>query len=331
MKNRLRRDGTSHDTTPLGDTPIPDNTGPVMNKRSVDKTLQIRNVRPQIRAKELPLYYGKNIKEHQNWTLDARNTFLFSPDDFPREQDKVIYAMQYLAGEPKETWFQNKTRDYSTVTWEGFAKFLLDIIEDPVNRQLHIAQMYTDAVQLPNQSVHAFDSYLGTLEAQLPPYSEDHMRTHFFTKLRPDIRAALTMYQDLPTTQSNLVALAARLESNLRKGNAAKPKANPSSNAHAGSKSGLSTKSAEDKDHKPAEGKAKGKRDSKKGGKQSKTPPSGDKSHITCFNCDQKGHYSPECPLPKKDSNPNKTPVAAVSTSKNSRAPGDTPCCRSSN
>ena len=102
MKNRLRRDGTSHDTTPLGDTPIPDNTGPVMNKRSVDKTLQIRNVRPQIRAKELPLYYGKNIKEHQNWTLDARNTFLFSPDDFPREQDKVIYAMQYLAGEPKE-------------------------------------------------------------------------------------------------------------------------------------------------------------------------------------------------------------------------------------
>ncbi|KAA6415523.1 MAG: hypothetical protein FRX48_00238 [Lasallia pustulata] len=98
----LQEDGTSHDTTPLGDTPIPDNTGLVMNKRSVDKTLQICNVQPQIRAKELPLYYGKNIKEHQNWTLDARNTFLFSPDEFPREQDKMIYSMQYLAGEPKE-------------------------------------------------------------------------------------------------------------------------------------------------------------------------------------------------------------------------------------
>ena len=86
------------------------------------------------------------------------------------------------------------------------------------------------------------------------------MRIHFFTKLRPNIRAALTMYQDLPTTRSNLVALAAPLESNLRKGNAAKPKVvHPSSNAHAGLKSSPSTKSAEDKDHKPTEGKGKDK------------------------------------------------------------------------
>lgn len=147
-----------------------------------------------IRAKKLPLYYSKNIKEHQNWTLNARNMFLFSSDDFPHEQNKVIYIMQYLTGEPKEIWFWDKTQNYFTVTWDGFSKFLLDIIEDSVNHQLHIAQMYTDTVQLLNQSVHTFDSYLSTLKAQLLLYSEDHMWTHFFIKLRLNVWAVLTMY-----------------------------------------------------------------------------------------------------------------------------------------
>ena len=94
--------------------------------------------------------------------------------------------------------------------------YLLNLVEDPVNRQLHNAQAYTEAVQKSGQSVHAFAAYLSTLEAQLPPYNEEHLVMHLFTKLRPEIRKALSNYQDLPNKRDSLVALAARLENNLR-------------------------------------------------------------------------------------------------------------------
>ena len=63
-----------------------------------------------------------------------------------------------------------------------------------MNRELSAAQKYSDARQDPDQSVHSFNTYLATLEAQMPAYAEAHKATHFFTKLRPELRAALTNY-----------------------------------------------------------------------------------------------------------------------------------------
>ena len=62
-------------------------------------------------------------------------------------------------------------------------KFLLDIIQDPVNCHLHNAQSYMDAKQNSMQSIHSFNIYLAELEAQLTSYTEAQLVTHFFTKL----------------------------------------------------------------------------------------------------------------------------------------------------
>jgi hypothetical protein len=78
-------------------------------------------------------------------------------------------------------------------------------------------QRFQDAAQLLNQSVHAFAIYLETLEADLPPYNNEHRRQHIFTKLKPKIRSAITNYQDIPETYAGLISLAARLEENLRR------------------------------------------------------------------------------------------------------------------
>ena len=79
-------------------------------------------------------------------------------------------------------------------------KFLLNIIQDPVNRHLHNAQSYMDVKQNSMQSIHSFNIYLAELEAQLAPYTEAQLVTHFFTKLQLELCKALTNYQDLPTT-----------------------------------------------------------------------------------------------------------------------------------
>ncbi len=109
--------------------------------------------------------------------------------------------MQYLKGDAKEFWYNYK-RDHpiSNQTWEEFKTFLLNLIEDPMNRTLDIAQLMADAEQRQNQTVRQFDTYLSSLEAQLPPYSEEHQRMNLFTKLRPNLRLAIMNVQQVPTT-----------------------------------------------------------------------------------------------------------------------------------
>ncbi len=59
--------------------------------------------------------------------------------------------------------------------------------QDLVNRQLHNAQLYSNTRLNPDQSVQSFDAYLSGIEAQIPPFSEEHRRIKFFTKLRLDL------------------------------------------------------------------------------------------------------------------------------------------------
>lgn len=124
--------------------------------------------------------------------------------------------MQLLDGEPAETWARHEEEiGQDVTTWNEFAKFLLDKIQDPINRSMTMSQRYQDAVQKPGQSVQSFASHLEDLEAMLTPYTEEHRRHHLLMKLRPDIRMAITNYQDIPSTRIGLIALASRLEENL--------------------------------------------------------------------------------------------------------------------
>ena len=92
--------------------------------------------------------------------------------------------MQSLKGDPKEQWHNDRVRaPVIASSWEYFTNFLLDKVEDPVNRQLDINQEFTDAKQQPSQSVAAFDAYLTSLEAQLPPFTESQRTSAFMTQL----------------------------------------------------------------------------------------------------------------------------------------------------
>lgn len=108
-----------------------------------------------------------------------------------------------------------RASDRNLLTWGHFKAFLLNLIQDPVNRELETAQQYADATQAPSQSVQSFAAYINSLEAQLSIiYNEDQRRIQFFTKLRPEIRTAITNYEDMPKTRDGLISLASRLEKN---------------------------------------------------------------------------------------------------------------------
>ena len=272
-----------------------------------------RNLRP----KDLKIFHAKSTREHRNWVRDAEEQFRLTPQNFITDEDKILWCNQFLGDDPKEQYHNEKAKDLNEVsTWATYVSFLLNLIEDPVNRELDLAQAYADASQRPSQSVREFDAYLNSLEAQMLPYSEEQRTSHFFTKLRPEIRAAVTDVQTVPTKRNELVSLATRLENNRRRRNPDKGKGNHSSSQgnHKSGKSGGS--GSHTNTNQPDAGQATASRNKNQKGSKSKRqrdPKSTEEflKTIQCHKCKQMGHYANKCPNPGVD-DANSVPVGSV-------------------
>jgi len=72
--------------------------------------------------------------------------------------------------------------------------YLLNLVKNFVNCQLHNAQAYTEATQKSDQTVYTFTAYLSTLKAQLSLYNKDQLVMHFFIKLHSELKKTLFNY-----------------------------------------------------------------------------------------------------------------------------------------
>ena len=121
-------------------------------------------------------------QEHLKWVHDADVTFALTLWNFYDNEEKILWAMQSLKGNPKEQWHNEHARvPVIANLWEYFTNFLLNKIENPVNQQLDINQEFTDAKQQPSKSVAAFDAYLTSLKAQLPLFTESQRTSALMT------------------------------------------------------------------------------------------------------------------------------------------------------
>ena len=73
----------------------------VSSKRSAGEELRGSNEK-RLRPERLPQYRGKNLKEYQNFIRSAETTFRLTPNSFRTDDNKILFTMQYLEGEPKD-------------------------------------------------------------------------------------------------------------------------------------------------------------------------------------------------------------------------------------
>ena len=55
-----------------------------------DEALVASGLRKSPRPKDLPVYHGKNIREHQKWVRAATTAFRLGPEWFPTEYRKIV-------------------------------------------------------------------------------------------------------------------------------------------------------------------------------------------------------------------------------------------------
>jgi hypothetical protein len=267
-------------------------------RRSSSDSDAPRSVKRSAKLKDPTPYSGASLKQYRNFVRDCELASKNAPAYFPSEEDLVTWAMQYLEGDVKETWWAQYERMQDAeepISWNHFTTYILDTQIDPVNRGLDAVILYNKAAQRPGQTTRAFATYLETLESQLPFESEAARVQILFAKLRFELQTAITNAGNVPLTREGLITVATTKEKNLKRSaqgdRPERPGRLPTEKKQvdvvvrneAGSPSGRRSNASSDL-HKG----------------------------LKCYNCQEMGHISPNCTKPRKERNSNRTPVNNV-------------------
>ena len=299
--------------------PPPSSSGSISHTRGSKRTRSASSDEEEdrglsIRPAKLSEYHGKTIREHRDWMEECDTVFRQAHRYFKTDKDRILYAMLALRGSPRQLWgsYEKVHRlEQEHHTWEFFSGFLIDLIQNPMNRQIRTSQEIQDAYQRNNQSARRFDQYLKNLEDQLPPMDEFHQGSIFLTKLRPNLRKAVLMTIPVPQKRSELVDLADRLEDvdadKPMKDDSRPPRGREAEGAQLGNRGrrdrSTATGGGPTRDSLPP----RSRRDA--GGTQANR---NDKADITCYNCGERGHIRPNCTKPA--ANDQRVPVGSVTT-----------------
>lgn len=105
--------------------------------------------------------------------------------------------MQYFTNNFKNSLFNFKNGNFNhDYIFQMYMKFLLNFINDLINKQLNYVQTFNKTRQLNNQSIRKFEIYLTNLKIHLMSYNKKQQITHLFTKLRFNLRDVVTNYQN---------------------------------------------------------------------------------------------------------------------------------------
>ena len=86
----------------------------------------------------LSLYYEKTVQEHLDFYCSAETMFLFTLKNYSTNEAKILYTMQFLISKSHNIWYHHyATISLKNKSWKYFTQYLLDIVENLMNCQLH--------------------------------------------------------------------------------------------------------------------------------------------------------------------------------------------------
>ncbi len=239
----------------------------------------------------LKKYHDKIIRKHKEWIRDVEISFWNTSWHFESDEKKILYCMIYLKSESKKLWFDHKeTMSAAQQTWFNFIDFLLNLIENSMNRDINVTQQYVNASQRSDQMIRMFAAHLSILKHQLSLYSDEHKWAHLFIKLRSELRVIITNVQSISITWDALIDLVAWLKTNLRKEHVLLLKQSQDEDLHNWDRINKKTHLKRKKSYWST------RLDSlSKTSLHTSSHYSKNLFNITCYTCNQKNHYFTDC------------------------------------
>ena len=200
--------------------------------------------------------------------------------------------------------------------FKNFKQFLLDLVEDLMNCQLHHVQLHQNAKQGFQQNIQAFTLYLKNLEAHISFMTEKHCYSILFTKLWFKLKVVLINFQTLPDTFESLIVLDAKLKQNQWQ-----LFSSITLTKCSWLKNGVKRANTEQQSKKPKSKKVSAPDQHKK------WTDNKSKKSVICYQCNKKDHYKLQCLKLTREQlkNTNQAPVRKVHVKEKDQCPQKSP------
>ncbi|KAB2099711.1 hypothetical protein AG0111_0g12049 [Alternaria gaisen] len=248
------------------------------------------------------VFKKKDRAEYNRWERDCEGYFKRSPLAFRTDQQKVDFGTMYIS-EPLKTLWKAHCTEKSLVlrwfpTWLGLKMVMLDSLGTPGERKQMAYEQLQRARQLQNQSPTELLDYLRPLWEELgTEYSPQLQLLSYMTALRPEIKEDI---EKLPISMRNhLWQVEEQANIVYRRMHHKKHPKDPGPTSKEQKRQhgqpGPDGALREPRKPKPAKLAQSGQPKRKQFGSEPRT------KKVTCYNCGEPGHMSPDCKNPKKE------------------------------
>jgi hypothetical protein len=253
------------------------------------------------KTRELPIYKGKTIKEHQIFFYQAELKWREDMDlTWITDAEKVTHCASSFEGTARDVWKRREQMiGVNNTSWEDFKTFMKDAIADPGNRSMQSLTAYEKAAQRPNQSVQSFVSYLDSLEEDLGYAGTPQSRDILLAKMREEIREEINRQGNASTDREELIAQAVRIENfmGLYSKKSVDYEGQRGHKRKAEEEGGRRDGNKRERSRSPRRDISRRRYDTAATGVNSIPTTTGNgRKEITCFKCQKVGHYATACP-----------------------------------
>lgn len=258
----------------------------------------------------------KDRAEYNRWERDCEGYFKRAPLNFKREQQKVDFGAMYVS-EPLKTLWRAHCSEKSVLpgwfpTWVELKLVMLNSLGTPGERKQRAYEQLMKAKQLPTQSPTELLDYLRPFWEELgTEYTPQLQVLGYVSALRPEIREDV---ERLPIGMRSLLWQVEE-QANIvyRRLNQRRTQKEATTKTREFKHTNLNPQQeGQLRDHK----RRKRGRPTQSGPLKDEKSGSGPKpKKVTCYNCGEPGHMSPDCTNPKK-------PGADPRTSKTEKGKG---------
>ena len=161
-------------------------------------------------------YTGKNQEVLQVFIRSCEHLFTLWPITYCEDQQRIMYAVNNMKGDPKKVWSQLETSGEADMSWAAFKTFLNDQHQPEHLRTLSAYHKWCQAQQGVTQNVNSFVTYLDKIESMID-ITPDVFQSHFLIdSLRPELK--LKVLEKVPdmTNRASIIQATIAVEASLQ-------------------------------------------------------------------------------------------------------------------